>query len=213
MPIPSFYFSDLVYKKLRDFQEVRSAVVNLNHEGAAFISTKVHLGDTNPQALINTLSWVKSITCFFDTTIPIAVTSKMTINERKYPKALVQGSVQNYLKYSNITGYSKGEEEVLHTPLSSCDFSTMNNVAGMQGCVTEFALERNWIQFDTHLNLALALISELGEVASLLVWIKEDVALASDVPTSLRAKIVHELADVVIYLLRLAQLPDVNVKL
>jgi len=55
----------------------------------------------------------------------------------------------------------------------------------------------------------LAVISELGEAASLLIWISvNEVHEEMDLPVPLKAKLLHELADIVVYLLHLAQLPD-----
>lgn len=64
-----------------------------------------------------------------------------------------------------------------------------------------FAIERNWVQFHSPKNLAMALGGELGELASALV----DVFASSGVGAELAAveAVTSEIADVTLYLLRM----------
>jgi NTP pyrophosphatase (non-canonical NTP hydrolase) len=69
--------------------------------------------------------------------------------------------------------------------------------------IREFARERDWEQFHTPKNLAMALSGEVGELVEIFQWLTPEEAAA--VMESPRAGDVEdELADVVIYLLRLA---------
>ena len=73
----------------------------------------------------------------------------------------------------------------------------------------EFARERDWGQFHTPKNLAMALAGEVGELLEIFQWLTPEQAQA--VMESTRADDVEdELADVVIYLVRLADVLDID---
>jgi NTP pyrophosphatase (non-canonical NTP hydrolase) len=71
-----------------------------------------------------------------------------------------------------------------------------------------FAADRDWDQFHTPKNLAIALSVEAAELLEHFQWVSdaESVALAPEA----RAKIREELADVLLYLVRLADKLDVE---
>lgn len=71
-----------------------------------------------------------------------------------------------------------------------------------------FAEERDWVRFHTPRNLALALAGEVGELAAELQWLTDEQAAAP--PQEAAARIADELADVVIYLVRLADVMGVD---
>jgi dCTP diphosphatase len=77
--------------------------------------------------------------------------------------------------------------------------------------IREFAHERDWERFHTPKNLAMALSVEVAELVELFQWLtpEESTALA-DTPEG-RAAVEDEIADVAIYLLRLADILDINV--
>lgn len=66
----------------------------------------------------------------------------------------------------------------------------------------EFAAERDWEQFHSPKNLAMALIGEAGELAAEFQWMTEEESRAPD--RAQLARIRAEAADVFIYLVRLA---------
>jgi dCTP diphosphatase len=68
----------------------------------------------------------------------------------------------------------------------------------------EFTDERAWAQFHDPKSLILALVGEVGELAELFQWLPSDDAarLASAEP--LRTRAGEEIADVLLYLVRLA---------
>jgi NTP pyrophosphatase (non-canonical NTP hydrolase) len=69
--------------------------------------------------------------------------------------------------------------------------------------VRRFAADRDWDQFHTPKNLAMALVAEAGELAAEFQWLT---AAQSAAPTPEQlARIRAESADVLIYLVRLAQ--------
>jgi len=204
------FFSELGCKKLSTFKDVQSAAIHFNNDCTSFVATKMQKGFTEPGGFINALAWVKSICSFLHTTVLMAVLSKMKINESKYPKSLVQGSLQKYSNYSNVTGYCSLEEDIFDPFPPPAALASIDPIVGMLGYITQFAADRNWSQFDSSIvNLSLAVISELGEAASLLIWISvNEVNEEMDLPVPQKAKLLHELADIVVYLLHLAQLPD-----
>ena len=73
----------------------------------------------------------------------------------------------------------------------------------------EFARERDWEQFHTPKNLSMALAGEVGELLELFQWLTPE--QAAEVMGSGRAEDVRdELADVTIYLVRLADILGVD---
>jgi dCTP diphosphatase len=79
----------------------------------------------------------------------------------------------------------------------------------LQYRIGEFARERDWEQFHTPKNLAMALAGEVGELVEIFQWLTTE--QASRVMYGPRADDVRdELADVLVYLLRLADVLDVD---
>lgn len=74
----------------------------------------------------------------------------------------------------------------------------------------QFAQERDWAQFHTPRNLAIALSGEVGELLSLLQWVPSEAVPAwfEDAANSEAWR--RELADVFAYLLQLANVTDVD---
>ena len=66
----------------------------------------------------------------------------------------------------------------------------------------EFAAERDWDQFHSPKNLAMALVAEAGELAAEFQWLTEAESRAPDAASL--ARIRAECADVLNYLLRLS---------
>jgi NTP pyrophosphatase (non-canonical NTP hydrolase) len=74
--------------------------------------------------------------------------------------------------------------------------------------LTAFAEDRNWQRFHTPKNLALALAGEVGELAAELQWLTPDESF--DLDEDARQRLRDEIADVLIYLVRLADVTDIN---
>jgi len=68
--------------------------------------------------------------------------------------------------------------------------------------LAEFAAERDWDQFHSPKNLAMALAAEVGELLEHLQWLSE--AQSKALTEERRAEISLELADIQLYLVRLA---------
>ncbi len=84
------------------------------------------------------------------------------------------------------------------------------DISGLSEALSIFASERNWDQYHSPKNLAMALTGEVGELSEIFQWLTEDasksVATNPDTATALR----DELADVTLYLVRLASVLGVD---
>lgn len=79
-----------------------------------------------------------------------------------------------------------------------------STVAELTQQINAFVDARRWRRFHNPKNLVLALMGEVGEVAELLQWLTQEEAAAVADDDLRRAEVADELADVAIYLLRLA---------
>jgi NTP pyrophosphatase (non-canonical NTP hydrolase) len=88
----------------------------------------------------------------------------------------------------------------------------MNEIKALSDEIRAFAQERDWEQFHTPKNLAMAVTGEAGELAAEFQWLTP----AESSPDSLTPEkfdaISLEIADVQIYLLRLADVLDVDIQ-
>ena len=73
-----------------------------------------------------------------------------------------------------------------------------------------FAADRDWDQFHSPKNLAMALTGEVGELVELFQWLSEGAShrVAHDPATARRVR--DEIADVLVYLVRLAAVLGVD---
>ena len=78
----------------------------------------------------------------------------------------------------------------------------------MQQRLAEFAAARDWQQFHTPKNLAMALSVEVAELCEEFQWLTAEQSAALDAERYQRVRL--ELADAFIYLLRLADRLDVD---
>jgi NTP pyrophosphatase (non-canonical NTP hydrolase) len=86
----------------------------------------------------------------------------------------------------------------------------MSDLTELRDAMRTFTRERDWEQFHDPKSLILALVGEVGEVSELFQWLPADQAVehASREPLSTRSA--EELADVLLYLVRLADVLDVD---
>jgi NTP pyrophosphatase (non-canonical NTP hydrolase) len=71
-----------------------------------------------------------------------------------------------------------------------------------------FARERDWEQFHSPKNLAMALAGEAGELLEHFQWLTEPQSESLD--AAKKEQVAQELADILIYLIRLSQRLDVD---
>ncbi|XP_030589887.1 glutamyl-tRNA(Gln) amidotransferase subunit B, mitochondrial [Archocentrus centrarchus] len=84
-------------------------------------------------------------------------------------------------------------------------FSTEPSIEDIRRMQAEFTDERDWNQFHQPRNLLLAMVGEVGEVAELFQWKGEVAEGLPDWTETEREQLAHELSDVLIYLVELAE--------
>jgi len=84
------------------------------------------------------------------------------------------------------------------------------SLTGIRDKMREFTKARDWEKFHDPKSLMLALVGEVGELAELMQWLPADevVALAQQEP--LATRLGEEMSDVLLYLVRLADVAGVN---
>lgn len=83
------------------------------------------------------------------------------------------------------------------------------DVSREQAALKRFAHDRAWNQFHTPKNLAMALSGEAGELLAIFQWMTQEESEAV-MGTGQAQEVRDELADVLIYALRLADVLDVD---
>ena len=84
----------------------------------------------------------------------------------------------------------------------------MNDLTDLRDSLRRFADERDWNRFHSPKNLASALSVEAAELLERFQWLTEDES--RNLPPAELEKVRHEMADVLNYLVRLADKLDVN---
>ncbi|QKW32566.1 nucleotide pyrophosphohydrolase (plasmid) [Nocardiopsis flavescens] len=85
-------------------------------------------------------------------------------------------------------------------------------VSSLQTVLADFAAEREWGRFHTPKNLVMALSGEVGELAAEFQWLTpQEASAVMEDPERARA-VRSEMADVFSYLLRLADVLDVDLE-
>ena len=78
--------------------------------------------------------------------------------------------------------------------------------------INAFCEERNWGQFHSVRNLILAIVGEVGELAEIVQWISDEKVGAILEDSQTRERLSEEIADVFIYLLRLASVAQIDIE-
>ena len=86
------------------------------------------------------------------------------------------------------------------------------NIEEIQARLAEFAKERDWEQFHSPKNLSMALAGEVGELLEIFQWLTEEQSRKSSLNEDQLAAATEELADVLIYALRLADQLDIELE-
>ena len=74
----------------------------------------------------------------------------------------------------------------------------------------EFSEVRDWDKFHTPKNLAMALTCESAELLEIFQWFSEDETRTAHEDSKIKTKTSEELADIMLYLVRLADLMQIN---
>jgi NTP pyrophosphatase (non-canonical NTP hydrolase) len=72
----------------------------------------------------------------------------------------------------------------------------------------QFARERDWEQFHSPKNLAMALAGETGELLEHFQWLTE--AQSATLDADKKQQVAHELADILLYLIRLSERLEID---
>lgn len=74
----------------------------------------------------------------------------------------------------------------------------------------KFASDRNWAQFHSPKNLVMALSGEVGELTEIFQWLTEEASMSAARTPETAQAVEEELADVLMYLVRLASVLGVD---
>ena len=85
-----------------------------------------------------------------------------------------------------------------------------DSLTGIRDRMRDFTCERDWEKFHDPKSLALALIGEVGELAELLQWLPAERAAELADQEPLNSRLGQEISDVLIYLVRLADVCGVD---
>ncbi|KAL7529941.1 hypothetical protein ACHAXR_005740, partial [Thalassiosira sp. AJA248-18] len=134
-----------------------------------------------------------------------SILKKVELNGRKYPVELCKGKSGKYTNYSEQTGITTTQgQSTIDSPTKSSSnaMEDTTTVEGITLLIRNFANERLWNRYHTPRNIALALLGEVGELAELFQWRFDEGGI--ELSEEELDKIGQEVADVSIYLLRLA---------
>ena len=87
----------------------------------------------------------------------------------------------------------------------------MSEINTLKTEIRAFADARNWEQFHTPKNLSMAVAGEAGELVAEFQWVTADESRRSSLSSEKLAAIELEIADVAIYLIRLADVLEIDV--
>ena len=88
--------------------------------------------------------------------------------------------------------------------------SSLVDVSNLTIALRAFTTERDWHQFHTPKNLAMALIVEAAELLEPFQWLTPDESRGIDPNSDLGHQISEEIADVLIYLVRLSDVMGID---
>ena len=84
------------------------------------------------------------------------------------------------------------------------------DTVALERALEEFAKARDWEQFHSPKNLAMALTGEVGELVELFQWLTDAQARDAMKSPAQAMRIQEEMADVMLYLVRMASVLGVN---
>lgn len=85
---------------------------------------------------------------------------------------------------------------------------SIDSLYSLRDRLREFAKKRDWDQFHTPKNLAMALAAETGELIEHFQWLDGDTSHL--LPDTARQAVQEELADILIYLVRIADKLEID---
>ncbi len=100
---------------------------------------------------------------------------------------------------------AKGDDD-----LRECNAWNVSELVDLRDQMRAFTERRDWGQFHDPKSLILALTGELGELAELFQWLPAADAAERAEHEPLKSRVGQELADILIYLVRLADVLDID---
>lgn len=92
------------------------------------------------------------------------------------------------------------------------DTSFVSDLDDLRDAMRKFTAERDWERFHDPKSLLLALVGEVGELTELFQWLPASQAADLAHLEPLRTHAGEELADVLLYLIRLADVLDIDLR-
>ena len=86
--------------------------------------------------------------------------------------------------------------------------TTPDSLSELRERLRQFAADRDWDQFHVPKNLAMSVAIEAAEIMEHFQWLTPDESAA--LPEPQRCAVAHEIADVLLYLVRLADVLDID---
>ena len=87
----------------------------------------------------------------------------------------------------------------------------MNEIQHLAAEIKKFADARDWEQFHTPKNLSMAVAGEAGELVAEFQWLSAEQSMRSNMSAEKLKDVELEIADVAIYLIRLADVLGIDV--
>lgn len=84
------------------------------------------------------------------------------------------------------------------------------NINDLQKKIQQFATERDWQQFHTPKNIAMALTVEAAELLELFQWLTPEESLSMQDDPKWKERVGEEMSDVLLYLFRMADHLNIN---
>jgi dCTP diphosphatase len=87
----------------------------------------------------------------------------------------------------------------------------MSEINDLKAEIRAFAVARDWEQFHTPKNLSMAIAGEAGELVAEFQWLTPDESILSKMSPDKLNDVELEIADVAIYLIRLADVLSIDI--
>ncbi len=86
------------------------------------------------------------------------------------------------------------------------------NIDKIKSELRKFAQERDWEQFHSPKNLAMALSGEVGELTEIFQWLTEEQSNKENISDEDLEKVREEVADILLYIIRLSDKLDYDLE-
>ena len=84
------------------------------------------------------------------------------------------------------------------------------DVDQLKETLSHFSKVREWEKFHSPKNLSMAIAGEAGELLEIFQWLTESESLHVKNEAAVKEKVSHELADIILYIIRMADQLNIN---